>query len=199
VTLPHKLLRTIRLDPSDGFVFDPAAAPGEWAVPGGFMFWDRDPRQLTGRARQAFRSGFLGLTSFGWSTLVVVVEATDDEREAAVAALAQFLLKRHGAPSLDAATAAAAEEIAFAAELATHPAQTLIALNRAVREDGWVSEQFRTLHTHADAKAAAQMPCSAGAFAIVADDAPEPDAQAAGQDMGVDLLALARVRSAVTQ
>jgi len=29
-----KLLRTIRLDPSDKFVFDEAAEPGEWAVSG---------------------------------------------------------------------------------------------------------------------------------------------------------------------
>src|SRR5262245_3275662 len=33
-----KLLRTIRLDPSDTFVFDKAAEPGEWAVSGGFAF-----------------------------------------------------------------------------------------------------------------------------------------------------------------
>ena len=31
-----KLLRTIRLDPSDTFVYARAAAPGEWAVPGAF-------------------------------------------------------------------------------------------------------------------------------------------------------------------
>ena len=32
-----KLLRTIRLDPSDTFVFERAAEPGEWAVSGAFM------------------------------------------------------------------------------------------------------------------------------------------------------------------
>ena len=50
-----KLLRTIRLDPSDTFVFDVAAEPGEWAVPGGFAFWDEDPAQMSGKRRQAFR------------------------------------------------------------------------------------------------------------------------------------------------
>ena len=84
-----KLLRTIRLDASDTFVYERAAAPAEWAVAGGFMFWDRDPATLTGRDRQAFRAGFLGLTSFGWSTLAVVVEATADEREEAVAHLSR--------------------------------------------------------------------------------------------------------------
>jgi hypothetical protein len=34
-----KLPRTLRLDPSDTLIYDPAAAPGEWAVPGGFAFW----------------------------------------------------------------------------------------------------------------------------------------------------------------
>ena len=60
-----KLLRTIRLDASDTFVFERAAKPAEWAIPGGFMFADRDPRTLAGRDRQAFRAGFLGLGSFG--------------------------------------------------------------------------------------------------------------------------------------
>lgn len=190
--LPHKLLRTIRLDPSDAFVFDPAAEPGEWAVPGGFMFWDQDLGSMTGRPRQAFRAGFLGLTSFGWSTLVVVVEATDDERAAAEAALAAFLLDKHGAPNSQAALAAAREEIAYACELAQHPVQTLIALHRSVTDEGHVSEQFRTLHSNADAKAASQMPCSAGAFAIVEDtgDGAQSD------DGGIDLTAMAIERSA---
>ena len=45
-----KLLRTIRLDPSDTFVFDKAAEPGEWAVPGAFAFLDADPPALQGKA-----------------------------------------------------------------------------------------------------------------------------------------------------
>ena len=72
-----KLLRTIRLDPSDTFVFEKAAEPGEWAVSGAFVFWDRDPAALEGKARSAFRGGFLGVASLGWSTLVQIVEASD--------------------------------------------------------------------------------------------------------------------------
>ena len=41
-----KLLRTIALDPSDTFVFDPPAEPGEWAVSGAFRFWNDDPAKL---------------------------------------------------------------------------------------------------------------------------------------------------------
>ena len=56
-----KLPRTLRLDASDTFVFERAAEPGEWAVTGSFMFLDRDPTALTGKARAAFRSGFVGV------------------------------------------------------------------------------------------------------------------------------------------
>ncbi len=76
-----KLLRTIRLDPSDTFVFERAAEPGEWAVSGAFVFSDVDPSTLQGKERSAFRGGFLGVASLGWSTLVQIVEATDDDRE----------------------------------------------------------------------------------------------------------------------
>src|ERR671925_1208555 len=72
-----KFPRTIRLDPSDTFIFERAAEPGEWAVPGGFVFFDVDPATLEGKARVAFRSGFLGITSLGFSTLVQIVEASD--------------------------------------------------------------------------------------------------------------------------
>ena len=79
-----KLLRTIRLDPSDTFVFERAAEPGEWAVSGAFMFADADPEALDGKPRAAFRGGFLGVPSFGWSTLVQIVEASDEDRAAVV-------------------------------------------------------------------------------------------------------------------
>ena len=80
-----KLMRTIRLDPSDTFVFDPPAEPGEWAVSGAFAFWDSDPATLEGKARTAFRSGFLGVETLGWSTLVQIVEASAEDRAALVA------------------------------------------------------------------------------------------------------------------
>ena len=140
-----RLPRTLRLDPSDTLVFDRAAEPGEWAVPGGFAFWDEDPAALTGRRRQEFRAGFLGLGSFGWSTLVEVAEAAPAERAAAVDALAARILDAHGAPGPEAARAAAEEEVAFAESLCGHPAGTVLALSRAV-EDGAVRERFRTLH-----------------------------------------------------
>ncbi|MFL5063999.1 MAG: DUF6505 family protein, partial [Xanthobacteraceae bacterium] len=89
-----KLLRTIRLDPSDTFVFEPAAEPGEWAVSGGFVFFAADPDELSGKARAAFRAGFLGVTSLGWSTLVQIVEASEADRDALVGALGRQLHER---------------------------------------------------------------------------------------------------------
>jgi hypothetical protein len=140
-----KLLRTIRLDPSDTFAFPQAAEPGEWAVPGSFSFWDDNPAGLAGKRRVAFRSGWLGLTSFGWSTLAVVVRATSDEREQAVAALAAHLVAAHGAPDMAAARAAADDELSFAAACADHPEQTLVVIHRTLDPDGAVREQFRTV------------------------------------------------------
>ncbi|MFL5000520.1 MAG: DUF6505 family protein, partial [Xanthobacteraceae bacterium] len=102
-----KLLRTIRLDPSDTFVFEPAADPGEWAVSGGFVFFAADPDELSGKARAAFRAGFLGVTSLGWSTLVQIVEASESDRAALVDMLAAQLVAEFGAPDLAAARAAA--------------------------------------------------------------------------------------------
>lgn len=139
-----KLLRTIRLDPSDTFVFDNAAEPGEWAVTGAFMFGDDDPVKLEGKARAAFRAGFLGVASLGWSTLVQVVEASEADRLAAIDTLAKQLVAGFGAPSTDDAIAAAEEEFEFAASLCDHPLDTLIALHRS-SEAGEIRERFRTL------------------------------------------------------
>lgn len=140
-----RLPRTIRLDPSDSFAFAHAAEPGEWAVPGSFMFFGQDVGGLTGKARVAFRSGWLGLGSFGWSTLAVVVEATADERAAAVQALAEHLVAAHGAPDMGTALAAADEEVSFAESCADHPEQTLLVLHRTIDEAGDIREQFRTV------------------------------------------------------
>lgn len=146
-----KLLRTIRLDTSDTFVFPRAAEPGEWAVSGAFMFGDADPANFDGKTRAAFRAGFLGTASLGWSTLVQVVEASDDDRRAAVERLARHLIADFGAPSLADAMAAAEEEVAFAASLCDRPLDTLIAVHRTF-EDGAIREAFRSLHARGERK-----------------------------------------------
>ena len=95
-----KLLKTIRADPSDTFVFDRAAQPGEWAISGALMFAHLDPAGLRGKARAAFRAGFLGIDSLGWSTLARIVEASEEERTAAIELLARRFVERFGAPDL---------------------------------------------------------------------------------------------------
>ncbi len=139
-----KLPRAIRLDPSDTFVFRRAAEPGEWLVTGSFLFGQADPAALDPKGKAAFRSGFLGVASFGWSTLAVVTEATEAERDTAIAQLADHLMEKLGAPDLATARAAATEELAFAASLCDHPPQTLLALQRT-QEEGEIRERFRTL------------------------------------------------------
>jgi Family of unknown function (DUF6505) len=140
-----KLLRCIRLDPSDTFAFEKAAEPGEWVVPGSFMFMDQDMNTLKGKPKIAFRSGFLGVETAGWSTLAVVVTATRDERDDAVRVLADYLIAEHGAPDMGTALAAADEEISFCESCAQHPEQTLVIIHRSVDDDGTLREQFRTV------------------------------------------------------
>jgi hypothetical protein len=174
-----KLLRTIQLDPSDSFIFEHAAEPGEWAVPGGFVFFDADPGALEGKARVAFRSGFLGIASLGFSTLVQIVEASEADHAAAVESLAAQLVARFGAPDLATARPAAAEEFAFAASLTDHPPDTLIAMHR-VFADGAIRETFRTLKPRAGPK-----PLRAFSFLEVEEEGP-----AAKEEL--DLVTLAR-------
>jgi Family of unknown function (DUF6505) len=161
-----KLLKTVRADPSDTFIFDKAAEPGEWAVSGAFMFAQRDPATLTGKARAAFRAGFLGIDSWGWSTLARVVEASEEDRSAAVELLAARLVEHFGAPDVRMARPAAEEEIAFTASLCDHPAGMLIAVSRRY-EDGVTREAFRTLQSNGRPK-----PAPVFSFIQVADDAP---------------------------
>ncbi len=173
-----KLLRTIRLDPSDTFVFERAADPGEWAVSGAFMFAHADPDALDGKSRAAFRGGFLGVASLGWSTLVQIVEASEADRDALVETLGRQFYERLGAPDLAEARAAAEEEVAFAASLCDHPRDTLIAVRRTF-EDGAMREAFRSLHTRGTRK-----PMRAFSFLEVESE-EEPREE-------VDLLALAQ-------
>lgn len=165
----QKLPRTLRLDLSDTFVFEHAAEPGEWAVTGSFRFWDRDLAALAGKARAGFRAGFLGVASLGSSTLVVVTQASEAEREDAVALLARGLHERFGAPSLGAAEAAAREEIGFAASLCDHPVGTILAMHRTL-EAGEIRERFRTLTRREPTLGGDPLHSAARAFEFVETD-----------------------------
>jgi hypothetical protein len=172
-----KLLRTIRLDASDTFVFNRSAEPSEWAVSGAFAFWNSDPAKLEGKARTAFRSGFLGVRSLGWSTLAQIVEASAEDRCALVELLSNQLLQHFGAPTIAAAKTAAEEEVAFAESLCTVPKDSIIAVHRSF-ENGAVRETFRALRAKDDGK-------PARAFSFIES---EGDAES---DESIDLVQLA--------
>ena len=137
-----KLLRTVRVDQSDIQLFPEAADPGEWAVPGSFMFADADWEKPSRQERQAFAHGFLGLDSFGWSTLVTVAAIERKDYEAAIDSLARHLQQDYGAQDFATARAAAKEEVDYAASLCGHPVDTLLALERVIEGDA-IREQFR--------------------------------------------------------
>jgi hypothetical protein len=179
-----KYPRTIRLDPSDTFIFEKAAEPGEWAVSGAFVFWNRDLAGLGPKQRVAFRSGFLGLDSLGWSTLAVVTEATEAERQTMVERLASQLMEKFGAPDEKAARHAAEEEVAFASSLCEHPPQTLLAVQRSV-ENGEIRERFRTLKPRPVAADGDRLHAHASAFTFHEVEGDEPQEE-------VDLLGLIR-------
>ncbi len=136
--------RVVRLDASDERIYEVAALPGEWAVPGAFAFLDVDTATLSGKARQAFRSGFLGTETFGWSTLVQIDEISVFEYLAVIERLAAHFVEKYGAPNLEAARMAAQEEAEFAASVCNHPRHTLLALERAVGAEG-IEESFRVV------------------------------------------------------
>ena len=143
-----RLPRAFRLDPSDLSVFDVAAEPGEWAVPGSFSFLSDGTEQLTGKRRAAFANGFLGVPSFGWTTLVTVEEASDADIADVTVALAAHFVEQYGAPSTDAAEAVARGEVAFASSICGYPIGTILAISRRFDGDE-LREQFKTIMPHA--------------------------------------------------
>ena len=127
---------------SDTRVFERAAAPGEWAVCGAFAF--ADPEALAGKQRQGFVSSFLGTTNFERTTFVEVAEIADDDHAAVIQRLALHFITDHGAPDLAAALPVACDEAAFAASLCEHKLHTLLAVERALADDGIV-ERIRVI------------------------------------------------------
>lgn len=144
--MPLRALRILQLDESDRQVYNPVAAAGELVVPGAFMFTfaETDPAALEGPDLQAFRSGFLGVDSFGWGTLVAVGDATAEDREYLLERLTTLFLERFGAPSADAAREQAEEELGFADHLCQQPLNTILSVERSLDSAGGVREQFRT-------------------------------------------------------
>lgn len=140
-----KLARAIHFDESDQRVYHSPARTGEWCVPGGFEFSNWSEADLTGKARQAFANGWLGVETFGRVTFVAVTQVEQAEIDALARALAQHFVDVYGAPDADAALPVAREEIKQMVELCdNHAANTLLTVARDLTDAG-VRETFRVI------------------------------------------------------
>ncbi|MES0812169.1 DUF6505 family protein [Roseibium sp. SCPC15] len=140
-----KLARAVHMDDSDRNVYFSPARTGEWCLSGGFEFSDWTQADLTGKARQAFANGWLGLETFGRVTFVAITPIEEHEFNALVDRLAQHFVDVYGAPSVEAALGVAAEELAYMAELcAEHDENTLLAVQRELAEEG-VKESYSAI------------------------------------------------------
>ena len=145
-----KLLRTIRFDGTDDRVYETGAPEGEIAVSGLSTFLALAPDDITGKVRQAFANGFLGVPSFGRSTFAAVAEISDYDRDGLIDALALHF-EHAGAPSAEAARDAAADEVTNAEELcADVPINTVFTLRRTIGDDGELTEEFRIIKPPTD-------------------------------------------------
>jgi len=139
------LARAIHFDESDLRVYTSPARTGEWCVSGGFEFSNWTEADLTGKQRQAFVNGWLGLETFGRVTFIAVTQIEDAERAALTEGLARHFVEVYGAPGLDAARPVAEAEFAHMIELCDeHSPNTLLTVQRSLTDAG-VMESFRVI------------------------------------------------------
>jgi hypothetical protein len=132
-----KLARAIHFDESDQRVYHSPARTGEWCISGGFEFSNWSEADLTGKSRQAFANGWLGLETFGRVTFVAVTQIEEAEVETLTHALALHFVDIYGAPSIDAALPVARDEITQMIELCEdHAPNTLLTVLRELTEAG---------------------------------------------------------------
>lgn len=140
-----KLARAIHFDESDQRIFTSPARTGEWCISGGFEFSDWTEGDLTGKARQAFSNGWFGLETGGRVTFVAVTALEPGELRTLIRLLAQHFVTYYGAPSEEAATPVAEEELRQMVELCEdHDPNTLLTVARQLTEAG-VREAYRVI------------------------------------------------------
>ena len=141
-----KFLATIRFDHSDDHVYEFAAGPDEWAIPGGFTYSHLPPEIIVGKTRQAFANGFWSLQSHGHSTFVSVAAIDQATMNALAQGLADHLLAAFGAPDRTAALEAAKAELDFVVDLCRDvDVNTVFTLRRVTDAAGEIREEFRTI------------------------------------------------------
>lgn len=140
-----KLARAIHFDESDTRVYSSPARTGEWCISGGFEFSNWTEADLSGKARQAFANGWLGVETFGRVTFVAVTQVEEAERAALAEALAQHFVSVYGAPDIATAFPVAEAEIAHMIELCEdHAPNTLLTVARELTDAG-VRESYRMI------------------------------------------------------
>jgi Family of unknown function (DUF6505) len=142
-----QLARAIHFDESDTLVFHNPARTGEWAISGGFEFSNWGEADLSGKARQAFANGWLGVETFGRVTFVAVTRIEPAEFEALADALADHFLTVYGAPSRQQARNVALDELRHMADLCDdQDANTLLTVSRSLTDSG-VNESYRIIES----------------------------------------------------
>lgn len=137
------LARAIHFDESDQMIFHTPARTGEWCISGGFEFSNWSDGDLSGKARQAFANGWLGLETFGRVTVVAITKIEAAEIAALTHALAAHFVSHYGAPDVAAAMGVASEEIAqMGALCADQDPNTLLMVSRELTQAG-VKESYR--------------------------------------------------------
>ena len=139
-----KLARTLHLDISDSKVFLRTADSGEWAITGTFSFSDIDLNIISTKERLAFREGWLGMTSFGRATFVVVQNISIEDYDQILCNLSKYLLQKYGAPGMPEALEAAKVELKDMQNICNHPEGTLLAIKREMYADN-IEEQVRII------------------------------------------------------
>ena len=139
------LARAIHFDESDQNVFANPARTGEWCISGGFEFSNWCEADLTGKQRQAFANGWLGLETSGRVTFVAVTQIEQGELDKLGELLAQHFVEFYGAPDLASARPVALGELQQMQDLcAENPTNTLLTVSRELSDAG-VKESYRSI------------------------------------------------------
>lgn len=138
-----RFLKAVRLDDSDDRILageGGAATDGEWLVSGGYAVCDLARGHRTPCCH--CDTTFIAVAALRRCTVAEVAEIDEPTYQQIKQALARHFLEGLGAPSREAAAAAAEDECAYTAELAAgFPADVWITVKREPTEDG-VGERY---------------------------------------------------------
>jgi len=138
-----KFLRAVRLDASDSLVYSEggAARDGEWLVSGGYAVCD--PTGSSHRKPQCHcLTSFVGVESHGRCTLAEVAEIDATGYRQIIERLTRHFVDDLGAPTVEAARAAAEDEAEYTADLCeSFSPEVWITVKRTPADDG-VKEHY---------------------------------------------------------